>query len=150
MAVFQFKLHTLHRLKAQLEDQAKNKFGIAVSAFNAELKKLNQINAAIAGVTDEFRRLSGGRFTAGKIKDFNYCLSALKESAERQETVVEEAMAEVNRKRAELIAAARQREMFDKLRDKAFARHMAEERRLEYRAADELVSYRGNTPAFAE
>ena len=144
MAIFKFKLRSLHRLKSQLEDQAKNKFSAAIAIFNAELSVLNRIRGAIAAAVDEFRALSGKRFTAGRIKEFNYFISAMKIKEAAQQTVVEEAMVRVNRAREELIAASRQREMFDKLRDKAFARHMDGERRAEQRTVDELVSYRGN------
>ena len=142
MAVFKFKLRALHRLKTQLEDQAKNKFGAAVARFNVELFKLNKINAAIAAVVEEFRRLSGGRFTAGKIKDFNYYLAAMKEKAAIQEIAVEAALKKVNEAREELILASQEREMYDKLREKAFARHMSDEKRVEQRVVDELVSYK--------
>ena len=145
MAIFSFKLKTLHRLKAQLEDQAKNRFGQAVAALNAEIMKLDQIKAAIAATVDEFRKLSGGRFTAGRIKEFNYYITVLKERAALQEIAVQEATHRVNIAREALILAARQREMYDKLREKAFMRHMDEEKRAEHRLTDELVSYRGNT-----
>ncbi|MCL2058751.1 MAG: flagellar export protein FliJ [Oscillospiraceae bacterium] len=144
MAVFKFKLRSLHRLKAQIEDQAKNKFGIAIAKLNAELAVLNRIRGAIAAAMDEFRTLSGKRFTAGRIKEFNYFISTMRDKEAAQQTVVEEAMVRVNRAREELIVASRQREMFDKLRDKAFARYMEEVRRAEQRAVDELVSYRGS------
>ena len=145
MAIFRFKLKTIHRLKSQIEDQAKNRFGLAVAALNEEIRKLNVIKGVIAATVDEFRTLSGGRFTAGKIKDYNYFIELMKERAAIQKLAVEEATEAVNRAREALIAAARQREMFDKLRERAFTRHMAEERRAEHRATDELVSYRGNS-----
>lgn len=144
MAVFKFKLKTLHRLKVQLEDQAKNNFGLAVAALNAEIAKLNRIKAAISMTVDEFRRLSGGRFTAGKIKDYNCFIAAMKEQAVAQQAEVEKAEAAVEEARVALIAAMRQREMYDKLREKAFMRYSDAERRAEYRAVDELVSYKSS------
>ena len=142
MAVFRFKLKSLHRLKIQLEDQVKNKFSAAVARFNVELFKLNKINAAIAAAVEEFRRISGGRFTAGKIKSFNYYIGVLKEKAAIQEIAVEEALKVVNKTREELILASLEREKFDKLREKAYSRHISEEKRAEQRGVDELVSYR--------
>lgn len=144
MAIFSFKLKTVHRLKIQLEDQAKNKFGLAVAALNEEIRKLNIINDAISAAVDGFRTLSGKRFTAGKIKDYNYFIAAMKDNAAMQAEAVERAEAEVNIAREALIAAAMQREMFDKLREKAFSRYLSDEKRAEHRVTDELVSYRGN------
>jgi len=144
MAAFKFKFQTLHRLKSQIEDQAKNRFGLAVTALNTEISKLNCIKNAINATVDEFRELSGGRFTAGKIRDYNYFISTMKEKAAIQQKAVEEAMRVVNKAREELIAAVRQREMFDKLRDKAFIQYMDDEKRAENRVVDEIVSYRGN------
>ena len=145
MAVFKFKFKTLHRLKSQIEDQAKNKFGLAIAALNVEIAKLNRIKNIIASTVDEFRTLSGGRFTAGKIRDYNYFISTMKEKAAIQQIAVEEAMKVVNQAREALIIAVRQREMFDKLRDRAFVRYMDDEKRAENRVTDEIVSYRGNT-----
>ena len=150
MAVFRFKLKPLHRLKIQLEDQAKNRFGLAVAALNAEIAKLNAIYAAIQMTYGEFRRLSGGRFTAGKIKDYNNFIAAMKEKAAAQEAVVEEAKRRVELARGELIAAMREREMYDKLREKAYAKYIEDERRAEYSAIDELVSYRVSAPQIGE
>ena len=145
MAIFKFKLKAIHRLKSQIEDQEKNKFSLAVAALNAEIAKMNRIKSAIAAAIDGFRALSGERFTAGKIKDFNYFIAAMKESAAIQAKAVEEALRKVDAAREALIIATQQREMFDKLRDKAFSRHMAEEKRAEQQSVDELVSYRGTS-----
>lgn len=142
MAVFKFKLKTLHRLKIQIEDREKNRFGLAVAALNAETAKLNRIYAAIEMTFDEFRKLSGGRFTAGKIKDYNRFIAAMKDKAEAQEIVVDEAKKAVDLAREALVRAMREREMYDKLREKAFAKYMDDERRAEYVTVDELVSYR--------
>jgi flagellar FliJ protein len=144
MAVFKFKLNTLHRLKKQIEDQAKNRLGIAVAALDAENLKLNRIYAVIETAVGEFRRLSGGLFTAGKIKDYNYFLSAMREKAERQLLAVEGAKRVVSEARDALLAAARQRETFDRLREKSFQNYLEEEKRAEGLIVDEIVSYRGN------
>ena len=147
MAVFKFRLKTLHRLKKQLEDQAKNRLGLAVAALDAEKYKLRLIHAAIAAAVDDFRRLSGGRFTAGKIKAFNYFLAAQREKAEIQAVAVDKAQKVVDEARHALLLAARQREAYDKLRDKAYARYAEDERHAEGVVVDEIVSYRGNTQA---
>lgn len=144
MAIFRFKLSVLHRLKTQLEDQAKHRFGKAVAILNAELKKLNAINAAIESALEDIRTVSVKRFTAGKIREFNYYIAAMKQKAREQKKAVDAAAQNVNRAREALILAARQREMYDKLREKAYARYVSEEKRLENRGVDELVSYRSS------
>jgi len=144
MAIFAFKLKTIHRLKIQVEDLAKNRFGLAVSAYNEELRKLNLIQETIFATIDEFRTTSGGRFTAGRIKEYNYFLSAMRDREEAQQRNVDEAARVVDEAREALIIASRQREMFNKLRERALSRYMSEERRAEYRGTDELVSFRGN------
>jgi len=144
MAIFNFKLKTIHRLKSQLEDQAKNKFGLTVAALNEEIRKLNLIKDTISATIDEFRALSGGKFTAGTIKSYNYFIAAMRDREAAQTVEVEKATEVMERAREALIIASRQREMFDKLRERAFTRHMDDEKRAEHRATDELVSYRGN------
>ena len=144
MAVFRFKLKTLHRLKKQIEDQAKNRLGLAIAALDAETLKLNQIRSIISMTIDESRKLSGGRFTAGKIKEYNYFLALMRKKAEEQIPVVENARRLVNEARNELLKAARQREIFDKLREKALSQYLEDEKRAERMLMDEIVSYRGN------
>ena len=145
MAIFHFKLKTLHRLKVQLEDQAKNRLGLAVSIHNAETAKLNHMKSVIAATLDEFREMSGRCFSAGDVRDYNFFIDAMKKKAKIQKAAVDKAKEAVDEARRLLVLAARQREMFDKLREKAFARYLEDEKYSERLVVDGLISYRGNT-----
>jgi flagellar FliJ protein len=142
MAKFKFKLKTLLSLRRQLEEQAKNKLAKAVMALNRELAALSGIRAAIAATMDAFRALSSGRFVAGRIKEHNYFISAMREREKAQLDAVKSAEAAVAQARGELLAAVQRREMLDKLRERAFARYLGEERRAEQMVVDEIVSYK--------
>ncbi|MDR1438534.1 MAG: flagellar export protein FliJ [Clostridiales bacterium] len=142
MAKFAFRLDTLHSLKRQLEGQAKNKMAKAVSALNRELAALSGIRAAIGMTLDEFRALSGGRFAAGRIKEYNCFITAMREKEKEQLSAVKRAEGLVAVAQRELVASMQQREMFDKLRDKAYASYLGGERHAEQMAADEIISYR--------
>ncbi|MDR3119899.1 MAG: flagellar export protein FliJ [Clostridiales bacterium] len=142
MAKFHFQLKTLLDLHRQLEEQAKNKLGAAVAEFNRELMRLDGIKSAIALTVDEFRALSGGRFAAGKIRGYNAFLSMMKERAEAQALVVSGAEERVALARRELLAAAQEHDMYEKLREKAYAKYLDDEKRAEQRVADEIISYR--------
>ena len=142
MAKFTFKLKSILNLKRQLEEQVKFKLGRAIGALNRELSVLRSFEEAISMTVDEFRIASGGVFTAGRIKEYNYFITRMKEKAAEQRIVVSEAEAYVSVVRAELLAAVQQRKMYERLREKAYDKYLDEEKHAEQLVVDELISYK--------
>ncbi|MDR1440691.1 MAG: flagellar export protein FliJ [Clostridiales bacterium] len=142
MAKFKFKLKTLLSLRRQLEEQAKSALSKAIMSLNRELARLSGIRAAISASLDEFRVLSGGRFEAGRIKEYNRFISAMREREKAQLAEVKAAEGRVEQARRELLEAVQRREMLDKLRDKAYVRYLDDERHAEQMVVDEIISYK--------
>ena len=142
MAKFEYKFQVLFDLKKQLEEQAKNNFGKAIMRLEMEICELRRIEAAIMMSIDEFRIISGARFTAGTIKRYNAFIKRMKEKAAEQKRVIIEAEEDVEVARKLLVCAKQEREKFDKLEEKEHDRFFEEEKRSENIVIDELVSYR--------
>jgi len=141
VAKFRYSLESVLHLKRQLEGQAKNDLAREIVRYNLENSVLEGYLAAIDGAMDAFRAQSGGVFTAGGIQRLNHYLERMRDLEEAQRGRVREAELAVEEARAKLVEAMREREMFDKLREKRYAQYLQEERRAEQRAVDERISY---------
>jgi len=142
MAKFKYKFRVLFNLKKQFEELAKNNFGKAAMRLELEKRELKRIKDVIAMTIDEFRAVSGGRFTAGSIKRYNAFIKKMKELAEEQKQVVQIAKDELEVARKALVKAMQEKEKFKKLEEKAFSRYVEEEKRRDNLVVDEMISYK--------
>ena len=142
MAKFVYKFKVLFNLRKQLEQQAKNEFGKAVTRLNREKQELERIETAISMTLDEFRTVSGGKFTAGTIKRYNAFIAKMKDDAENQKLVIIQAEEEVEEARIVLVKAMQEREKYEKLEAKEKERYFEEEKRRENMIVDEIISYK--------
>ena len=150
MAKFEYKFQVLLDLKKQLEEQAKNEFGKAIARLDREKQELRRIEDAIRMSIDEFRVISGGRFTAGTIKRYNAFIKRMKENAAAQKLIIKKAEEEVEQARQLLVKAIQEREKFEKLEEKEYEKYFEEEKRLDNMIVDELVSYRSGSKSEGE
>ena len=150
MAKFEYKFQTLLDLKEQLEEQAKNEFGKVMARLNREKEKLRRIEASITMSIEEFRVISGGRFTAETIKRYNAFIKKMKENAVEQKQVIIDAEEEVEAARQLLVKAVQEREKFEKLEEKEYDKFFEEEKRQDNMIIDELVSYRSGSKSDGE
>jgi len=145
MAKFRYKFQVIFNLKKQLEEQAKNEFGKTVARLEREKQTLRGILDAINMSINEFRTISGGRFTVETIKRYNAFIKKKKEEAAEQRLVIKKAEEEVEQARVILIKAIQEREKFEKLKEKEYERFFEEEKRRDNLIVDELVSYRSGS-----
>ena len=142
MAKFIYKFRILLNLKRQLEEQAKNNMGKAVARLDREKRELQRIEGVIQMTIDEFRQISGGRFTVGSIKKYNIFIDKMKKNAEEQKLVIIEAEEEVEIARKMLVKAMQEREKYEKLEEKERERYIEDEKRRDNLVIDEIVSYK--------
>ena len=129
-------------LKRQLEEQAKNNMGKAVARLDREKRELLRIEGIIKMTIDEFRQISGGRFTVGSIRKYNTYIEKMKKSAEEQKLVIIKAEEEVEIARQLLVKAMQEREKYEKLREKDFEKYIEVEKRRDNIVIDEIISYK--------
>jgi flagellar FliJ protein len=142
MAKFKYKFRVIFNLKIQLEKQAKNNFGKAAMRLEAEKNELRRIQNAIAMTFNEFRAVSGGRFTANTIKNYNAFIDKMKKLEEQQKLEVKKAEEELEIARQLLVKAMQEREKYEKLEEKEYERYIEDEKRRDNLVIDEIISYK--------
>ena len=142
MARFVFKLAPLHRVKRQVEDLAKDKLSLELSELRRRNAALELCVAEADAAVDAFRREAGGHFTVYGIRCRNAHISTSRRRVEVSGERAREAEEAAEAARLELVCASMERKMFDKLHGSELERYMADERRQEQRAVDEIVSYK--------
>jgi flagellar protein FliJ len=143
MRRFHFRLETVLRHRATIEDLCEQDFATAQSAVTA-------IEVRIARLWDEFRRVVMGRpvgeahqaFDAQSIYDRERYLETVQAAIAQQERALEAAQIVLEEKRAALVAARQAREAVSHLHDRDLLAHVSLCNKLEQDALDELATLR--------
>lgn len=141
MAKFNFKLQSLLNVKTHLEDNLKNELGKAVSKLEAEKRKLSSLESQKEEYILKFNQ-EVKKTTVDKLKEFNSYISLLTAKIRLQKENVNYASTNVDKVRGELIEAAKQREILDRLKEKKLEEFRKEEIKEEQKLNDEIVSFR--------
>lgn len=129
-------------LKSKMEDQRKQEFGQAVSALEQERERLSRLEAQRSQTISSFREEIREGINPGRTNAHNNFLRWLKESIHKQANRVRQAEAEVERRRAVLAEAMKERKMLETLKDKHYTEFVYEQNLAEQKTADEIVSFR--------
>lgn len=139
---FKFQFQSILNLKIRLEDLKKAKLGEATEILNSEMEKLNIL---ITEKKNQFKLMQEKRehgFTPKELISYNNYMERLKKSISIQEVVVNKAREAVEKARVELVNAAKERKMFETLKEKKMEEYWEEYYRKEQIALDEIASYR--------
>ena len=139
---FKFQFQSILNLKIRLEDQKKAKLGEATEILNSEMEKLNIL---ITEKKNQFKLMKEKRnsgFTPKELIAYNNYMERLKKSISIQEMVVQKARENVEKARVELVSAAKERKMFETLKEKKMEEYWEEYYRKEQVTLDEIASYR--------
>ena len=139
---FRFQFQSILDLKIRLEDLKKAKLGEATEILNVEMEKLAIL---IEEKKNQFRLMkekSNNGFTPKELISYNNYMERLKKSISIQELVVEKARKAVEKARLELVEAAKERKMFETLKEKKMEEYWEEYYRKEQITLDEIASYR--------
>ncbi len=148
MATFSFKLQPVLNVRIQQEDNLKNELGKAVQNLEAEKHRLQLLENALSNLVDEFNEKTK-KATVHSLIEFNGYLSVLNAKIKLQKENVNIAAQNVDNVREELVKAVKERQIIDKYREKKLEEYAQEQKRLEQRTNDEIVSYKHGTD-FAE
>jgi len=141
---FNFKFQSILDLKIRLEDQKKSKYGEANEELKRQQDKLNVLFDERTYQCDLMREKGKTGVTPKDLIVFNNYMERLKRSIEIQKVVVERAKKAVEQARLELVEAAKQRKMFETLKEKQFEEYWEEYYKKEQAQFDEIVSYKYN------
>ena len=139
---FKFQFQSILDLKIRLEDLKKAKLGEATEILNSEMEKLDVL---VTEKKNQFKLMKEKRdigFTPKELISYNNYMERLKKSISIQEKVVEKARENVEKARIELVNAAKERKMFETLKEKKMEEYWEEYYRKEQITLDEIASYK--------
>jgi flagellar FliJ protein len=143
MAKFIFKLQSILNLRKQKEDSVKNELANAMRRLEAEKRKLASLEYTLDETVREFNEKTK-KTTVHELIEFNEYLSILNSRIKAQKENVNNAAQYVDKVREELVKAMKDRKIMDKLKDKQFEEFLLEQKQLEQKTNDEIVSYNYN------
>ena len=139
---FTFQFQSILDLKIRLEDLKKSKLGEVTEILNSEMEKLNILLVERKNQFKLMKEKSDKGFTPKELIFYNNYMERLKKSISIQEIVVKRAKDAVEKARLELVDAAKQRKMFETLKEKKMEEYWEEYYRKEQITLDEIASYR--------
>ncbi|NLV35394.1 MAG: flagellar export protein FliJ [Clostridiaceae bacterium] len=141
MAKFTFSLEAVLRIKMQKEESVKNELGKATQKLEAERQKLAKLYDTVEEIIAEFNK-KAKKTTVRKLIEFNEYLSLLDSKIKEQKERVNCAASYVDKVREELLQAVKERKILEKLKEKKYDEYLLEQKKLEQKANDELVSFK--------
>lgn len=141
MAVFRYRMQNILNIKIQFETQARQNFAMAQAKLNEEEEILDSYKRRLGEVSEEGRKIRLQKLDILKLKENEALVKYLNEQIKLQITKVAAAQKNVETMRIRLQKARQEREIQDKLKEKAFDEFMHEESMKEAKEIDELTSY---------
>lgn len=141
MAKFIFRLEAVLNVKRQQEENIKNELGKAIQRLETEKQKLAGFERSKEEIISEFNRKTK-KTTVHKLIEFNSYLSLLKTNIIHQKERVNKAALDVDKIREELVKAVQERKILEKLKEKKHDEYLIEQKKLEQKTNDEIVSYK--------
>ena len=141
---FNFKFQSILDLKTRLEDQKKSKYGEANEELKQQQDKLNVLFEERTYQYNLMRDKVKSGLTPKELIVYNNYMERLRRSIEIQKVVVEKAKKAVEQARLELVEAAKQRKMFETLKEKQLEEYWEDYYKKEQAQLDEIVSYKYN------
>ena len=139
---FKFQFQSILDLKIRLEDLKKAKLGEATEILNLEMEKLEILMNERKNQFKLMKEKKDNGFTPNELISYNNYMERLKKSISIQEMVVQKARENVEKARMELVSAAKERKMFETLKEKKMEEYWEEYYRKEQITLDEIASYR--------
>ena len=141
MAKFRYRMQSILNIKYQLETQAKMEVGRAQMRLNEEQEKQQALIARKEAYIEEGRRIRGRALHANELRDNRNAVLIMDEMIAAQALMVRKAEEALEWARAKLTEIMQERKMHEKLKEKALAQFMEEEKAAEFKVVDELTSY---------
>ncbi len=143
MAKFIFKLQSILNIRIQQEDSKKNELGKAIQLLEVERKKLDGLEYLLEETVKRFNEKTK-KSTVHELIEYNEYLSLLNSRIKTQKENVNNAALYVDKVREELIQAVKERKILEKLKEKKHDEYLIEQKKLEQKTNDEIISYNHN------
>lgn len=141
MAKFVFRLQSVLNLKARLEEQQRLSFAAARKRLDEEEEKLQALYVRLEGYEDEARNMRHNALVVRDILETETSIIRVKEYIDEQKAQVRLREMQLEEEREKLVVAMQERQMYEKLREKAFDEFVSEQNHAEGVENDEHNSY---------
>ena len=148
MARFIFSMQNILNMKEKLEEQAKNNFAQANRSLQEALFQQKQCENRLEAGKQALKEAMLENLKVGQIRRKEDDVEIFRMYLRQQILVVKQKEKEVEVARQHLNEAMKERKTFEKLKEKAFEKFVAEENQKELKEVDELVSYRYGVEKF--
>lgn len=138
MAKFKFKLETVLKVKLRVEELRQKELRVAEIQRDQARRQLLQRQAEVTQALDNFREDLMRHIDVREAVNYDRFLRWLNKQVELAAAHLEQCERQVAEARDKLIEAAKERQILDKLKEKAYEEYKLEELRLENKFLDEL------------
>ena len=141
MARFRYKMQNILSIKEKMETQAKQHFGEAKRNLDLEQDALDALFRRKEEIERPAVEVLQGDLDMHEIEDSQMSRIICDQRISEQKLKVSRAEAALERARAELEEAVKERKTHEKLKEKQFDEFVREENRAESKSIDELTTY---------
>lgn len=138
MAKFKFKLETVLKVKIRVEELRRKELQLAEIQRDQAHKQLLQRQAEVTQTLDNYREDLMRRIDVHQAVNYDRFLRWLNKQAELVAAHLEQCERQVDEARNKLVEAVKEKQILEKLKEKAYEAYKLEEQRLENQFLDEL------------
>lgn len=142
MKRFVFNLESLYEHRQRAEEACQREFVEANLKLQSEERRLDEFKAQYRNSGLEMDALKEKGASANELEMHHAYLGGLKKQMISQEALVSKHYKIVEKKRAELVEASRNKKVMEIMKEKSLSAHMLKENRREQKEADDLTSAR--------
>lgn len=135
-------MQNLLNIKQKLEDQYQMEYGKAIQQRDRQKKKIAEIREMIKQTNHRFFEKQASPFRVGELKQVQNKISYLKQQETDAKKELEKREQEVICWRERLTKAMQERKTYEVLKEKAYERHLEEEKQMELKRMDEQSSFK--------
>lgn len=140
--MFRFKFDTLRNIRGQIEEAKKRELGSAIAYKDKlESEKIALLREKETLANDMIKHTQNA-LDVCYLKEVNDYMNYKEKCIQRKNRQIEEAQKEVKKKRQELIEAMKDKKILDNLKELHKEYYYTEEKRIEQKQVDEIVSYK--------
>lgn len=142
MKRFAFKLEPLFDYRKRLEEISRKEFSEALKKLDEEEARLSLLRDVYKKTSAEIDGLKERGAPFGEIDLYYSYAAGLKKHIADQERIIREVRKALERKRAELHQASKNKKVIETIKEKSYNSHMEMMNKLEQKASDDLVTSR--------
>ncbi len=142
MYKFHFKYQSLLQIKQQYEDLWKSKFNKAQTHLRYEIQHLKTLKEHKQICCNALQVKASKGIYINDLKTYNGYFESLNKKIDRQKEIIQDRGLEVNHLKGKLILAAKERKIFEKLKEREKEKFYCIQKKQEEDFVDQLVTYK--------